>query len=357
MRYTPEEALVKILHNLRFHLQHETIYRIVPAGSVPLGTYVGEPDLDIFIEVKQKRGVMKGLQRAFPHGKEKKGELLIWHMPNMYGYPVDFVVVGRGEEKVQTLKHVDYFMQNLDDGARHRVRELKQLFKRINCYGAEVGGITGICLTRMAELFPSVEEAIQNMTLGLVASGKYMVEDPVLPGRNLFASVTSLKIKRMLQLFGEYGFDPPFIDSEYFYDEYQKIYRIRRKLKMGTDREFQFINSSIMKTWKQMNSRIKWWNPRLEYDLLFLPKDIIVGFSIYPDKLTEPGVEKIPYEKLNEKAIESLKKNKNAMLVYDDDEPTHFAYFREPPYKNVVSVFTENLIRRLMEVYIEVERA
>lgn len=352
--YSPEEALLKILEDVRGHLRYEAILRIIPAGSVVLGTYVGKPDIDIFIETKSKHGVMRGLQRAYPSGHEKRGELCIWHIPSLYGYPVDFVVIGEGEEKTQTLKHVEYFQRVLNDDMRERVRELKNFFKDINCYGAEVGGITGICITRMAEVFPTTKEALETLCNSLVMTGTFFIDDPVLGGRNLFASVTDLKKRIMVEEIMNFlhNQEHNVRDLGYFLEHYDRIYRIRRRRSMGTDREFQFIYGSVNKSWRATAQRIKWWNPFLDFDILIDERDIYVGASFYPEKLTEPAIERIPISKLTEKAIKELIKRGAKLNPLTD----MLEYPRKPPFENVRKEFEKKLYERLSEKYIELER-
>ena len=358
-KYTPEEALIKIMHLLKYDLKNEPVIRIVPAGSVPLGTYIDIPDLDIFIETKDKKSTFRTIRKHWHRGMEKIGELLIWHVPSAFGYPIDFVVIGEGEEKTQTLKHVEYFMSVLDDGARHRVKEMKALFKRINCYGAETGGITGVCITTMAVNHPSMNDALEKMMISLLMHGTYFVEDPVLKDRNLFASVMKIKKRKMLQVFGQFGLDNiPVIDIDYLFDEYLKVYVVKRKRRMGTDKEWQFVNSSIRKTWKEMRGLVKWWNPSFDYDTLVTDDEIYIAYTIHPMKITSVGVEKIPYERLNKKAIRDLTENPNATLFYNNDnEPLYFGYIREVPFRNVSLEFARRLMSRLLDVYPEVTRA
>ena len=71
------------------------------------------------------------LRHRYPKGAFKNGELEIYHVKDLYGYAVDFVIVDPDDPKVQTLEHVKYYMDKLDDGIRFRIRLLKNFFVKI----------------------------------------------------------------------------------------------------------------------------------------------------------------------------------------------------------------------------------
>jgi len=343
---SPEMALIKVLDSLKkYVLINEDYEEIVPAGSVPLGTYVGIPDLDIFILVDGRtNSVMRALGRYYHDGHRKtpvkdKG-LSIWHVQNLHGYDVDFVVMDKADEKVQTLRHVKYYQEVLTDEMRGRIYWLKKFFKEINCYGAEVGGITGICITRLAELDDDIEVALHFLITNLLLS-RVFVEDPTLKGRNLFASVIGPKVVNMIDEINNYLTDGIYNDRDldYFFDNYPRVYKIKRKKNVGTDKEFQLVYSAIRKTWKQLKQRIRWWGPRLEYDILVTPWDIYIGFRVTPEEITEPAVEKIPLCRLNQKSINELASRGAIYTVLTDT----LDYPRKPPFRYVVRLFETQL--------------
>jgi len=191
MRRTPEQACAEIMNRLRKVLTIPVL-SIEAGGSVPLGTYVGNPDIDIFILTKTIRGTMRDLGIFFPHGRVKQGELDIWYVPDMYGYEVDFVVLDPDHIKIQTLDHTKYYMEIMTDELRDGIRYWKRFFKRINMYGAEMGGVTGICITRLAELYPDKQELIQTLIDNLF-NKEFIVEDPTLPGRDLLGQTEEME--------------------------------------------------------------------------------------------------------------------------------------------------------------------
>ena len=350
-RYTPEQACAKIISYLREHLVYP-VESIEAGGSVPLGTYVGEPDIDIFILCKRKQGIIRDLRMFFPYGMEKAPHsddgLDIWFVPNLYGYPVDFVILDPDHIRIQTLEHTRYYMNIMTDELRERVKEIKRFFKRVNCYGAEVGGVTGICCTRLAELYPTAIEAVDTVVHNLY-NRDYIVEDPTLPGRNLLASVTEHKrfnlVWNSMHCF-------PDVDLAYFFENYGMVYEIKRIKRIGTDREYQFITRCVRKAWAEIKHRIKNWNPHMRFDTLFTPNTVYVGVKIVPNEIKNDVEIKIERSKLNDVAL--LKLMKKYKVVHNTD---YVRYYKPPPFTDVVREFEKGLYTRLAEVYIGVDRA
>lgn len=350
IRRSPEEALNQLLMDLKNELRFDPYDEIVPAGSIALGTYVENPDIDIFILTPKKSQIMRGLQRAYPFGHEKVGELTIWNA-ECYGYDVDFVMMEKGDEKVQTLKHVEHYKKLMTPEKINMVKELKRLFKRINCYSAETGGITGICLTELAMKYDTIAELLASLIIDLKYSDECFVEDPTLKGRNLFASVTKNKRKLMLKRLLKYPLCEQ-INEGYMTYTYKTL-KIRRKLSMGTDREFQQINNIINKQWNLFSQKLKFWNPSLEYDILVLPLYIWVGVNTTPCFLDKDNykIEHIPKNVLNERAMEALRKIENV-----EEKKDEFAYTHYPPVEYVNDYFVHfHLIPELEKIYIDIE--
>jgi hypothetical protein len=355
---TPEQVLAQ---TVRFLKEHKLIgakaVEIVPAGSVPLGTYVGKPDLDIFIVVDDDgHHIMKNLQMIFPHGRNKDdAELDIWYVRNVHGYPVDFVIVRQDDVKVQTLEHVKYYRKIITAEMSGEIRKLKQLFKDFNCYGAELGGITGICCTRLIELHKTAEQSLYYILRCLIENYKdVFVEDPTLTGRNLFASVISIKRMKMISRLSKYFMDNHVkVDIDYLFSHYDRVYKIiRRRRKYGTPKEFQHVNQSVEKSFNILKQNIRWWNPRMNHDILFTEWDIYVGISISPSEITKNTIEEIDTTRISQKSIDNL----IGLGAKFDKERNILLYERELPFNNVWAVYEKYLYDRLDDRYIDYER-
>jgi len=354
MRRTPEQACAEIMNRLRKVLTIPVL-SIEAGGSVPLGTYVGNPDIDIFILTKTIRGTMRDLGIFFPHGRVKQGELDIWYVPDMYGYEVDFVVLDPDHIKIQTLDHTKYYMEIMTDELRDGIRYWKRFFKRINMYGAEMGGVTGICITRLAELYPDKQELIQTLIDNLF-NKEFIVEDPTLPGRDLLASMVKQKRWNLAYLSTVYGYNAeqyPDIDLEYFFDHYMRVYVVRRIKKMGTDREYQFVAKCIRKAWGEVRHRIQHFNAGMIYDTIFVPKDIYIGITVTPKELPDKKIIAIPSDKISDKAFEQIK----AGYPNVKRESGFVTFTKKAPFQSVIKEFEKHLYNRLYELYIDVDRA
>ena len=344
---TPEQALSQILEDLKKELIYDPVNRIIPAGSVALGTYVDEPDIDIFIETPKKSQVMRGLQRMYPKGHEKAGELTIW-ASECYGYSVDFVIIEEGEEKTQTLKHVEYFKERLTPEKIEMIKKLKRIFKNINCYSAETGGVTGICLTTLAMNYDTIEDILTDMINDIVKGREFFVEDPTLKGRNLFACVVDFKRKLIVERLMYYNIDMENITAY----RYNKQLMIRRLPSVGIDREFQKVHTIITKQWNLMKNQLKWWAVNLDYDIWFSVDFIYVQFTLTPNMLSKNDIknEIIKKEVLNDRAVEALR-----MLSSVTEEETTFIYAHKPPFLNLELEFRKRLVEELGKIYIDID--
>jgi hypothetical protein len=353
---TPEQALAQIVRFLKEHKYiQEYSKEIVPAGSVPLGTYTANPDLDIFIVTKgNKRRMFSIIQRAFPSGQVKDGELDIWYVRDLYGYPVDFVIISEDEDKVQTLDHVKYYRKIMTPELSREIVQLKNMMKAMNLYGAELGGITGICCTRLVELYGSSEKALYEIFKSLVDHFEMFVEDPTLEDRNLFASVTKLKKCLMISRIGAYMQDGEvkWLEISDLFEQYNRVYKIIRKRSMTTDKEFSYVNSSVIRAFNELKQRISWWHPLYTYDIMFTPWEIYVGITIHLEEINKSTYEQIPVKSLTQKAINILA-DRGAKYNRELD---CLIYERQPPFKNVYKFFEKALFERLKKKYLDMER-
>jgi hypothetical protein len=355
--YTPEQALSEIVRELNDRLHYD--YKdIVPAGSVPLGLYVDDrPDLDVFIvtyKPEDVEPVFKYLRGKFKGGRVKDGELDIWHLENYKGYPVDLVVIDQNNNRIQTLNHLQYYRDIMTDDMAKRIRWLKTFFKTINCYGAEVGGITGICCTRMAELHDDTRELFNELATTLMVKGHFYVEDPTLEGRDLFASVRGLKKRVMIREITNYLHEMDYgVTLHTFFEDYRRVYKIRRKRSIGgVDKEWQFVYSCLKKSWRSLKNATSPWNVKIDYDTLVTEYDIYVGVRIDPDIIEHVAFDYIPLHVLKEE-------DKEKLLVkgaYESADGKNLVYPRMPPFKNVSREFERVFMERLQEKYNRIER-
>ena len=200
MSYFPSKKEVESVNQLTREIKERTLEHLssknlkadmVLVGSIAKRTYIkGEHDIDFFILTENQEEVFKELQILYPSGIHKQGELLIWS-GNISNHMVDLVVVKPDHIVVETLAHTDFFNKRLNDKMRREVIKGKAYMKTEGLYGAEVGGITGVCIEELVRLHNTFYNACQF----LVDSPKRpFIQDPTKSkSRDLLASVVSRK--------------------------------------------------------------------------------------------------------------------------------------------------------------------
>lgn len=127
-------------------------------GSVAKGTFLKDPDIDIFIrfppdtprENLERYGLEIG-RKLIPDGRENYAEHPYIH-GTYKGYEVDIVPCYRVEDGSRKMSavdrtpfHTEYIKSHLKDEQRDEVRLLKRFMKGIGVYGAEaeIEGFSG----------------------------------------------------------------------------------------------------------------------------------------------------------------------------------------------------------------------
>lgn len=199
------------------------------AGSAAMNTFLaGDLDLDIFILSSDFETLFDIFSQYWP-GFEKKGALLIWHVPNMplvgKSYEVDLVFVDPKDPKTDTLSHVDHY-KNLTDEQINEIRKAKALMKTFGAYAAELGGITGIALTELIVSYGNLQNGCRALMEGLD-----WLQDPAARStdperiRNLLASITKIKWKKVLAACSEYLRKGTFEYRMYTFNEFLEEYK------------------------------------------------------------------------------------------------------------------------------------
>ena len=329
---------------------------IIIGGSVALETYsnlIGT-DIDIFLKCVNPTHLVQRLSAHFPKGIEKIGPLDIWYLPDYRGYPVDLVAIDKSNIIVQTLDHTAYYAKIITPEMRDQIIWLKEFFFIINCYGAEVGGITGICCTRMAEMWGRL--ALVELETMYLNNGEVFIEDPVKEGRNLFASVQPHKMEKIMkhiQKFNRTGVVAYIRNVATMLESFDRVYRIRLRERKGIDLENQGITKSINLAFKELKQRIGRWEPSIDYDTMIIGNDCFVGVSLETKvSLLLPVLKMVPLKYLSEKDFATMdKKGTNYKISLNEVIITS-----TPPFKNSNKEFEKIFFERLEKEYIDYER-
>ena len=186
-------------------------------GSVAKGTYLKNPDIDIFLrfpleldrEELKKEGIEIG-RSLLPDGYTKYAEHPYWRGEFM-GFQVDIVPcyrINRVEERKRAVDrtpfHTEYVRSHLQEWQRDEVRLLKAFLKGIGIYGAEarVRGFSGYLSELLVIKYGSFLSVLENVSkwrrrvnLWLEPSEErfrapVVFVDPVDPKRNAASAVS-----------------------------------------------------------------------------------------------------------------------------------------------------------------------
>ncbi|MDG6225499.1 MAG: nucleotidyltransferase domain-containing protein [Candidatus Thermoplasmatota archaeon] len=181
---TPEEiemvegATIALLDRIDGAIEDQDIpdARTVLTGSVAKGTYLKDPDLDVFVlfpigtdpDIMKEKGLLIGSKVL------EDADLSYAQHPYMHGrfmgFETDVVPamdIPKGERIItavdRTPHHTEFINRNLDPGARQDVMLLKAFLKGIGSYGAEdtVSGFSGYLTELFILALGSFEGAIE----------------------------------------------------------------------------------------------------------------------------------------------------------------------------------------------------
>ena len=215
VRYLPtkaeEEKLRQIINGIIGDIldaSYPTKVEIVDVGSTAKGTWLlGESDIDLYLHSKDHYRTWKMVQKFYPEGHEKKGQLLIWNV-KIEGYDVDLVVPSPYMNKREdTTKHTEYFRKHLTDEMRKEVREVKALFKTYGVYGSEIGGIVGVAIEQIIVMMDQAnsQDRIKGLCSLLINATHPWIQDPTMTKpRNLLACIYIERWKQLQEVCREY---------------------------------------------------------------------------------------------------------------------------------------------------------
>ncbi|HOB38938.1 MAG: CCA tRNA nucleotidyltransferase [Methanomassiliicoccaceae archaeon] len=215
--------------------------KVMLVGSVAKDTYVGDPDIDMFMlfppTVERKELERKGLQI----GKEvlSDGEARYAEHPYIHGtwdgLEVDLVPCYAIEDASQlrsavdrTPLHTRYVNSNLKDGQQDQVRLLKQFMKGVGTYGAEARtqGFSGYLVELLIIRFGGMREVLEaatswkkGETLSLGDIGRQFKDplifyDPVDKDRNVASALSLNNLALFIHAAQEYLANP---SSRFFF--------------------------------------------------------------------------------------------------------------------------------------------
>ncbi len=217
------------------------------AGSVAKGTYLNDPDIDVFIRFapSYSRSEIEELgmeiaRAVMPHGVAKYAEHPYLH-GSIRGFQVDIVPAYRvksAADKISAVDrtpfHTEYVLEHMEQWQRDHVRLLKAFMKGIGVYGAEAKtqGFSGYLCELLIIKYGSFIETLRRMSMwkkrvylhlgngGAEFSAPLVFIDPVDPKRNV-ASAVSEESKSKATLAAKMFLNAP--STRYFFPEKPEV--------------------------------------------------------------------------------------------------------------------------------------
>ena len=213
-----EEAVEQLRKSTDLSISHSGLdLGTMLVGSVAKGTYVGEPDIDLFIlfpeSVERKELEKVGLRigREVLGGETRYAEHPYTH-GQIAGFEVDLVPCYAVQDASairsavdRTPFHTRFVLSNLDEGKREQVLLLKQFMKGVGVYGAEArvqgfsGYLTELLVIKFGDLLSVLKAAAgwrPGMIMGLDSwkrtggDAPLTFWDPVDPKRNVSSALS-----------------------------------------------------------------------------------------------------------------------------------------------------------------------
>lgn len=195
-------------------------------GSVAKGTFLANPDIDLFLlfppsvprEELERLGLAVGAA-LLPGGERRYAEHPYTHGVHA-GFDVDAVPCYRVEDPSRHMTavdrtpfHTEYIRKNLPHGKRDEVRLLKAFMKGIGAYGAEtaVEGFSGYLCELLVLAHGGFREALAaagNLHPGVPPAPALSLPDPVDMQRNVAAALSHGKLALFIHAAAEYLREP-----------------------------------------------------------------------------------------------------------------------------------------------------
>jgi len=266
LKKTVEKIKTKILEfEYNFPIEIELV------GSVAKGTYLKNPDIDIFLlfppEISRKEMEHMGLKigkKVIPEGREKYAEL-----PYINGifddFEIDIVPAYKIEDSSKKISAVDrtpfhtkFIKQNLKHNQKNEVRLLKQFMKGIGVYGAEAkiegfsGYLTELLILKYGSFLDVLKSASDwksrtTLYISQIKNSENLLElfpqplifiDPVDGNRNVASALSRNRYSMFIYAAKEYLKNP---SDKFFFPKQMEIMDIEEIRKKLDSRKTYFI--------------------------------------------------------------------------------------------------------------------
>ncbi len=290
---------------LKYYAENGIDVKVQDVGSTAKGTFVrGDFDVDIYVLTSQPDRAFELAKYLFPQGSRKYGELLIWHFVENH-FDVDLVFAQPGHVKEDTLKHPEFFKRSLTPEMKREVVKAKAFFKSKGLYGAEIGGITGVCIEELVRKLETFEKVCEYLTK---CKEKPFIQDPVLrQPRDLLASVTPKRWKQLQQACKEYLAKKEFIYRPFSEADFKQRYRNYVILEFARKRDRAVDFHTAQSVANRSARYLKNLEPEASFDsdVYVTERKVLIALNASPRRLSE--VKKVCIHKRFKEATEKFK--------------------------------------------------
>jgi tRNA nucleotidyltransferase (CCA-adding enzyme) len=220
---------------------------IKDVGSTVKGTFVrGSTDIDLYVISENPQRAYEIMQKEFPEGKAKKGQLTIWNM-EIDGIDVDFIFTSpKFSKREDTFKHAEFYSTHLNKHMKFEIMKAKAYLKTKGLYGAEMGSIVGVCVE---ELIRQKKTWLEVCKFLAFSPKRPTLQDPTMTNpRDFLASITKEKYPILLKTCFDYIQNPHFkykpMTMEQFISRHDGFCVMLWERKEDKALDFQAIHSS-----------------------------------------------------------------------------------------------------------------
>jgi tRNA nucleotidyltransferase (CCA-adding enzyme) len=234
---------------------------------------------------------------------------------------------GTAAREIQTLRHTEFYANELTDNDKLIVRVLKAFFKQNGVYGAEQGGITGVAIEELVRTYH-----LPSRIFDVLNREPYQLpelQDPCTTRkRNLLASLNYLRLKQLRELLSTRlfllldvveGYEP--LTEQRWRDRIPSNWRI---LTFARAKDVAHDFTSMLSEVEGAIQNVVHYDREIsyEYDVRVFDERICVAFRGTPETLSPVKIVKgAPKEYRTPEADESFKRrNENATQIVEDAE-------------------------------------
>jgi hypothetical protein len=317
---------------------------IKEVGSTVKGTFVrGSTDIDFYLIGSEPDKIYTCIQKIFPNGKPKKGQLVIWNV-FIEEMDIDLICASpKFSKREDTLKHAEFYSTHLNKYMKFEIIKAKAYLKTKGLYGSEMGSIVGVCIEELIRQKKTWLEACKFLAF---SSKRPTLQDPTMTKpRDFLASIIPEKWSKLMQCCYQYiqsphfKYEPMTIQKFVINHEGFNVMLWERKGDKALD--FQSLYSSAHHVRNIITHREK--EETLEFDVFVEDKEFCLVFKGHPRILSQTKEVCLDSIKIEKIFLESFRKAHSD--CYEKEHSLCAIVKREIPFPE--DFFYDNVLKRM----------